>query len=463
MICRCFARGVAPPHGPATPDPSRWEALPPVAAAMVRAAATIACAASVLMFPWRSPAAAAPASGPVSGTPQATARDGPEAEQHRKALARPDSTLRDCRAAVKHFEDRQDWAWLAKALDITADRMDQVLQAPAGSFIRPAPPGGPGDREGGPSVEVQTNLDGIWSLGKGTAENWLPWVERKQADMRIERFVLLQRLAAVYRERLRRPREAAGAIDRSLRDLPFYTTPVDRLIAEHWPIRSGDQNKAWQTRGGAYSAALDELAELQEQLGQIDAAVETRTRNLWAHFVQAWDYEWALVYRQAERLWAAAQKRPSDAPLPPLLWLNVLTRQKPSLQFDWSAKMASLDADRLYDVPVAAAPGLALDTLAVTADMEGLGAYGSLDCYALPNWRHTTLGTIRWYRDKRKGREQKDSTIQVPPGTTIVYFHVYGDWEGQPRGAPRQFRVHRLTVQATFRPASTQPTSGGQG
>ena len=51
---------------------------------------------------------------------------------------------------------------------------------------------------------------------------------------------MLCQLAAVYRDRLNEPEKAATALRESLADMPFYTMPLEKLIADQWPAKKSD-------------------------------------------------------------------------------------------------------------------------------------------------------------------------------------------------------------------------------
>ena len=91
-------------------------------------------------------------------------------------IALPDPPLRDCRQAIQHFEQRQDWSSLATAYEVTAKVMQAIIVAPPERFTRPVPPSTAWAGERGPTVEVQTELDGVWHQAKGPAEGWFDWI-----------------------------------------------------------------------------------------------------------------------------------------------------------------------------------------------------------------------------------------------------------------------------------------------
>jgi hypothetical protein len=129
-------------------------------------------------------------------------------------LAVPETQLRDARAAIKLFEGRQDWAALATAYEAAAEAMWRITHSPPEAFVKPNPEPPPGllrGKEGGPSVQVQVKLDGEWSNGKGTAENWVDWIRRRQNDLVMERLQILDKLGKLCMGQLDSPRRAVAA------------------------------------------------------------------------------------------------------------------------------------------------------------------------------------------------------------------------------------------------------------
>jgi hypothetical protein len=81
-------------------------------------------------------------------------------------ISLPDPPLRDCRPAIRELEASQDWQSLATVLEATAKAMQAIIVAPPERFTRPVPPPPPERPGGGPTVEVQTDLDGRLAQGQ---------------------------------------------------------------------------------------------------------------------------------------------------------------------------------------------------------------------------------------------------------------------------------------------------------
>ncbi len=378
---------------------------------------------------------------------QAAQRSDPAvATRHYRALLKlPEPALCDCQAASEFFEARRDFESIALAMEATAKEMKRVIHTPVEQFIRPAPEN-PGRREGGPTVLVQTGLDGVWVNGKGTAESWVDWLKRKQDRMKPDRLDLLVELGRLYRDRLGQPKKAVAALANAMCDVEFFTEPIDKVIAREWPIRSKEHKEVHGPVGGSYLNTLRELSEMQQQAGDLDGAIETKTRQLLAHFILCWGHRQKVSNRPAFELGTLLRKLPADAPLPPLFWINVLGPENCVVTLDLDERSPL----EMHDLNVLARPGYVFDSLEVTADMEGIGGRGEVSCYTVFE-KHTTLGRLKWHEDKRRGREEISQKFKIPPEANLIRFETQ-PWELE------GLLVHRVTVKATFRPGAGEPT-----
>jgi hypothetical protein len=329
---------------------------------------------------------------------------------------------------------------LATAYEVTAKVMQAIIAAPPERFTRPGPPVPPDAKGGGPTVEVQIDLDGVWQKAKGSADGWFDWIRRKQQDMKGERFKVLCQLAALYRDRLQTPDKAATVLRESLADVPFYTMPLEKLIADQWPAKEREISLSIEL-GIRRPAAMD-LVGVLEQLGQLDAAIDIQSRVVLAA------YSWGgLPYQDIERLWTLLKKRPAESPLPRIAWINLLSPERPSIEFDLDSFSAPRPEYKLNQLSIAAQPGFEFDSLELTADMEGRGGYVEVDCSTLRDGRHAGLGSVKWHQDQRKGRESRTAKFSVPAGTGVLYFHRAWLPDTDPDGVT----VHRISAKATFR------------
>lgn len=368
------------------------------------------------------------------------------ANQWLKLIALPSPPLRDCRAAIASLRSAQDWRSLATACEVTARVMQKIIAAPPESFTRPAPEAPPGARGSGATIEVQTALDGVWHRAKGPAEGWRGWIERKQQEMKEERFRVLCELAEIYRDRLNEPAKAVPVLRESLAGVSFFTVPLEKLIAREWP--PGERPVGESIELGVHLPAARDLVTLLEGRGERDAAVELQGRVVLA------SYSWGgLPSREIEKLWALLREYPARAPLPRVAWLNLLCPQRPSIEFDLDKFPAPKADHKLSQLSIVPRPGLAFDTLELTADMEGKGGYVQVWCSTLRGGKHATLGEVKWHEDQRKGREPRTASFKVPEGTGVIYFHRA--WH--PGTDPDGVEIHRIAVKATFRKDRPDP------
>jgi hypothetical protein len=357
-------------------------------------------------------------------------------------IALTDPPLRDCRQAIQHFEQSQDWPSLATAGEVTAKVMQDIILAPPERFTRPGPPAPPGKIERGPIVEVQMDLDGVWQQAKGPAEGWFDRIRRKQQEIREERFKVLCQLAAVYRDRLNEPEKAATTLRESLADMPFYTMPLDKLTVDQWPATKSDALLSAEL--GVRRPAATDLVKLLEQRGQFDAAIDIQSRVILASY-----WPGGLPYDDIEKLWALLKKRPAASPLPGVAWINLLSPDRPSIEFDLDSFSAPRPEYKLNQLSIAPRPGLEFDSLELTADMEGQGGYVEIWCSTLRDGKQVELGSVKWHQDRRKRRESRTAKFSVPAGTGVIYFNRA--W--LPDTDPDAITLHRISVRATFRTA----------
>jgi len=363
-------------------------------------------------------------------------------------ISLPHPPLGDCRRALAALAWVQDWRSLAKAHAVTAKVMQRIIAAPPASFTRPVPEGPPEARGFGPTIEVQIDLDGVWHKAKPGVDGWVGWIQRKQQEMKLERFQVLSTLAEIHRDRLNEPDKAVPVLQECLAGLPFFTMPLERLIAGEWPAKARSHERSIEL--AVHLPAARELVSLQERRGELDDALQMQSRVVLA------SYSWGgLPTREIERLWSLLAKRPAQAPLPRVAWIHLLTPERPSIEFELDKFPAPRVDHKLSQLAIAPRPGLAFDALELTADMEGKGGYVAVWCSSLRGGKHASLGEVKWHEDQRKGREPRTATFPVPDPPAVVYFHRAWRTGTDPDGV----QIHRIGVKATFRKA---PTDGGK-
>jgi hypothetical protein len=308
-------------------------------------------------------------------------------------------------------------------------------------------------------VQVQVKLDGEWSNGKGTAENWVDWIRRRQNDLVMERLQILDKLGKLCMGQLDSPRRAVAAYQATGWGAPICTMPLEKLIPQMWPKRTVEGNEVialnWPAGGEQIRAdALSGLADAQMKAGDLRGAAETRTRAMLCMLIpERGDWNAHGCAQQAEAFWQIVRRLPPGAPLPPTLWLHVLDRDKPALDFP-----APEEGPHKYPLSfpgprLVIRPGQKAKTLTVSADMETPGGSGSVRCFTMINDKVHDLGWVEWHNDKRKGREWRSARFDLPEGVGIIRLEImaYGGSE---------FHVRALKVAAVFAEASaTQPAT----
>jgi len=380
-------------------------------------------------------------------------------------LAMPAPSLGDCKPAVRYFESKRDWPSLAIAYETTAETMWRIVQMPADAFIRPAPPADPAAvRRGGPEilVQVQTQLDGIWANVRGDAEHWLPWLQRKQKNLRMERIALLGKLGKLCLQRLKDPGRAVRAYSTAARGIPLCVDPIDELVPRIWPKRKADAAEllALDQPGAAHirMEVLGELADAQLAAGNPRGAAEARLRCMLAMLIAGkGDWNSHGAERQADAFWQAAQQMPAGQPLPPTLWLHVLAPSRPAIALA-DAEAGPHGYPISFPGPnVVFRPGTKPRTLTISAEMDTTGGGGYVRCLAFGGGKVQEIGSVSWHADKRKGREWRTATIDVPEGTGVIRVRVQ-PWSGS------RFRVHGMKIEAAFTgdtAPTTRPSAGG--
>ena len=388
--------------------------------------------------------------------------DFPGARKHYLALlGLPETQLRDARAAIRLFEQREDWPGLATAYQAAGESMWRVTHMPVEAFIRPGPEVPENGENPGPVVQVQLNLDGRWDNCRGPG-NWIDWIERKQKEFVPERLSVLKELGELCLKRLDSPSRAAAAYAATGKDVPLCTEPIEKLIPRIWPKRTvpAEQVLALDQVGTALFRAemLDGLAEAQAKSGDLRRAAETRLRAMLAMLIaDRGDWNAVSSADQAEKFWQVVRRLPADKPLPPTLWLNVLDRDRPAMQFPPPEDGPHGLPFSFSGAQLVIRPGQTAKTLTVSADMETPGGGGYVRCFSMIDGKVADLGNVPWYKDDRKGREWRTATFDLPAGVGIIRLEITR-WSGS------NFHVRAIKVQARFAPgpradATTAPAS----
>ena len=128
------------------------------------------------------------------------AKPGADSNSKNIQLDKLDSApARECRALIKRLDDDGEVQLAAAARERLAKRWKGITEQPAASFARQ--PTAKDPDVSGAFVQIQTELDGIWSNSKGTVEDWTDRIIGKQADYRTDRLKLLFEAAQGPRQR----------------------------------------------------------------------------------------------------------------------------------------------------------------------------------------------------------------------------------------------------------------------
>ena len=245
----------------------------------------------------------------------------------------------ECRAIIKRLDEAGEVKLASGARERLAKRWKWIAEQPVASFLRELPkkvPNGEPNFDRGPLVGVQTELDGVWSNGKGTADNWKDWIVRKQKDYRIYRLQLLFEAAQGYRK----AEDAASAkrvLQAGLSGHEIFDADLKTLIAKYWPVTDEESKTSLGPAPIAWTLAnyLGELSAAQQKLGEIDQAIITHSRLLLAHFLLSWGQPSDGPNKHSRELWSLIRQRPES--LPPLFWFNVIDEKNPQHKFDLSS------------------------------------------------------------------------------------------------------------------------------
>jgi len=385
-----------------------------------------------------------------------------ESRHYRALLKLPDPELRDARAAMRALAPREDWAALADAYEAAADAIWRIIHLPAEAFIRPAAAQahglGPMDPriEGDPhSIQVQTDLDGIWVHVRGEFEHWLPRLQRQQQQLREERIRILQSLGKLYLGKLGSPRQAVAAYEAAGEEVPLQSEPLKKLIPSIWPTMQAkpaevlalDQAGATAIR----TEVLHGLAEAQIAAGDVRGAAHTRLRAMLAMLIEdQGDGNAHGPMTEAEAFWEIARRLPAGEPLPPTLWLQVLDRDHPERNFP-DPEAGPHGLPRSFPGPrLVVRPGHRARALTVSALMETPGGGGGVRCFTLIDGKVHTLGRVQWHADRRPGREWRSATFAVPDQAGIIRLEIT-PFKGS------DFHVRELKVRAAFAPPGAEP------
>lgn len=291
-------------------------------------------------------------------------------------LALPEPPLCDCFAATYVFRQQMDWPALATALEVAGESLRRVMAAPYKEFVRETTDRPPANglraipqpwQTHGSYVYVQAGFDGTWRLEQGTVKNWLPVLKETQQSMKRDCAGVYWELGGLYRDKLGRPEDALWAYRQALEQHPLYTEPLDTLVPKVWPKAKIDKEVLWPTSVSMGPSrtdwstrdALTDLADAQEQTGDIRGALETRIRVMLA--VRLEQRTWDNYRKEPHKVWVLVKTLPPQSPLPTLPAANGAKTAKDFLgrfasEEAWVAALTSLPTSSPATQPVGALP-----------------------------------------------------------------------------------------------------------
>ena len=143
-----------------------------------------------------------------------------------------------------------------------------------------------------------------------------------------ERFEILCKLAGLYRDRLNEPKKAVAVLRESLADVPFFTIPLGKLIADEWPLKARNytpplsehdmQQMEREIERAIHAPAARDLAVTLVRLNDVNAAIDMQSRVVLSDYTVA-----HVPFRDIQKLWWLLQQRPRRSPLPRVACLEI--------------------------------------------------------------------------------------------------------------------------------------------
>ena len=271
---------------------------------------------------------------------------------------------------------------------------------------------------------------------------------------------LVRLIGCIQREELKDPQAAATTLAKATDFCPLLKSSADEL-ADHYLKRLRDftANKqmardfAFESATRYPRQALRELAITREQLGQVQAAIETWSKvNLTRAFVRGA----GVIRAETGPLHALVQKFPTGQAAPRIPGLLTLTPGARTLTLNmddphtWALSCGwwgSRDSD-YWQFALVPPRGQEFAALEFACDIEQIDPRygGHFKCWARTTGEEAgtvNIGSISWRREPA-GRAVLTQKFDVPPGAGVVFILV--------GVAPGKFKVHRVATKATFRP-----------
>ncbi|MCA9065575.1 MAG: M48 family metalloprotease, partial [Planctomycetaceae bacterium] len=352
----------------------------------------------------------------------------------------------ECYRLIKECDESGDVRHAAQLRESLAARLKRITQQPAAAFLRDVEePADDQEVRGGPFVGVQTELDGVWSNGRGNAGDWTDWITRRQQRYGADRLKLLSEAARGFRA-VEAPQDAVRVLQEALTEFTFCAAEPADLLKKHWPVTNGDPAKALGegvnaslgegSKASMLIVLLTELSSAQQAAGEIDHAISTHWRLTLASFMLSWNKPDAAPTKHARELWAMIRSgHPTSLPL---FWFNVTDPEHPTHTFDLTGAGEKGCPLSYHHANICAAAGFNFAELQVTADLKGHD--GLLSVYRInSDGRVESIGSLK---PEAEGPEEQTVTAVIlpPPGVGMVQFQIAG----------REFRAGKVTVTASL-------------
>lgn len=230
------------------------------------------------------------------------------------------------------------------------------------------------------------------------------------------------------------------------------TEQIPDLIAEHLEPEADRDPSPPSTQLLYPLMAMRELAETQTRLGRIDEAIDAWNRyNLISLFNAS------RPSLQIQPIAHLATKRDPTIPMPPIAGVTVMSDRNARVTFDLGGPGAEA---RAYESSVSASgrswrfammpeTGLEFDTFHVACEFERTEPHvdGRVRCWGMSGpkgKRHALIGDITWPPGVGEDRKINAARFEVPAGLEVAHLEAVQRNEA--------FKLHRVTVNATFRP-----------
>ena len=272
---------------------------------------------------------------------------------------------------------------------------------------------------------------------------------KKVSELVRKRLMLATRISQIQRLLIKDLRGAAATLARACGPL-MSADDLAKLIADPNAER---RSKPEYYGGSVYALpALEEAAVVAEQAGRISEAIDARARLVMTKRLWRPDGD----TRHVDAIGRMIQRLPSAKETPSLPILTILSEQAPSKEFSIGGNGEGAFDHRVRrtysggNYGICPPPGKEFATLEFTCDLEEFKRdrrRRPFKCWVTAaDGRPADSGQIDWPKAAKLGRRVFTVSFEAPAGAGVAYFRA-----GHHAGL---FKVHSVTVSATFRPLS---------